>query len=199
MALVLQPPSIRAWRRERVDVVYETNVFRVQKLAMRDGAGAERRAFFTFHCPDWVNVVPVTDDGHLILVWQYRFGVDALTLETPGGVMEPGEPPSATAARELVEETGYEAGTLEPLAAVQVNPALQNNKCHLFVARGCRRVRPQSPDPDEECEVTLVPLADVPALLDEGHVTHSLCVLSLERFLRKAAGTCADARAPGEL
>jgi 8-oxo-dGTP pyrophosphatase MutT (NUDIX family) len=176
---------LKPWTCTARTTVGEYRVFRVEKLTMQDGEARPRGDFYTFACPDWVNVVAETDEGEIVLIWQYRFGTDALSLEVPGGVCEPGESPLETARRELREETGYEAREILPLVSVQVNPAIQNNACHTFLARGARRVGPPALDENEEIEVALVPAAQIPELIDERRVTHSLVVIALESYLRK--------------
>lgn len=187
MTLALQPPRIRKWTRSKVETVASYRVFDVERAEMilPDGRPLVGRAFHIFRCKTWSNVVPVTDANEIVMVWQYRHGTDALSLEIPGGVVDPGESPLEAARRELREETGYEANAIEPLIAVDANPALQNNACHSFVARGVRLVGPQRLDDAEECEVALVPVADLPELLDGNHVQHALVVCALERFLRR--------------
>jgi ADP-ribose pyrophosphatase len=181
----LAPPRIKKWTRATTERVASYRVFDVERHAMRDGEGKPRRDFHTFACKDWCNVVAVTEDDMLVLVWQYRVGTDAFSLEAPGGVIDEGESPIVAAARELREETGYAAASLEPLSVVEANPALQNNRCHSFLARGAKLVAPTAFDENEECEVVLVPAADTAALIDEGHVTHALVVSALEAYLRK--------------
>jgi ADP-ribose pyrophosphatase len=184
---VYQPPrpKIRKWTRTQTMSVADYRVFSVEKHAMKDGLGVARRDFYTFACAEWCNVIALTEADELVLVWQYRVGTDAMSLEAPGGVIDPGESPRDAAARELREETGYVAQSIEPLLVVQANPALQNNSCHSFLARGARRVGLTAFDENEECEVALVPARHAAALIDEGHVTHALVVSALETFLRR--------------
>ena len=181
----LRPPRIQKWTRAATEVAGDFGVFRVERLKMRDSAGEARRDFFTFACSEWSNVVAITEAGDLVLVWQYRFGTDALSLEIPGGVVDPGESPLLAARRELLEESGYEARELTPLCSVEANPALQNNRCHTFLARNVRRVAEPAFDANEECELCLVPAEHIATLLDRDHVTHALVRLALETYLRK--------------
>jgi len=134
------------------------------------------RDFYVVTAPDWINVIPVTDDDRVILVRQYRFGIEGSTLEIPGGMCDEGEAPADAARRELREETGYDAGELELLGSVHPNPAIQNNRCHSFLAPGVRRVGAPDPDADEAIEVVEVPLSEIPGLIAGGKITHALVI-----------------------
>jgi ADP-ribose pyrophosphatase len=138
--------------------------------------------------PEWVNVVSLTPDDQLILIRQYRFGVQGTTLEIPGGLVDPGEDPAVAAARELEEETGYVPGRLIRLGAVHPNPALQANRCHSYVALDCVKKHAGQQDEGEDITVELHPHADVPRLVLEGHITHALVVVAffLERLRAEA-------------
>jgi ADP-ribose pyrophosphatase len=190
MPVVVPAPRLKKWTRERTRTVGDYRVFSVERLTMTDGSGFARGDFFTVHCPDWVNVLAVTEEDELVLVWQYRLGSDTLTLEIPGGMIDAGESPIDAVRRELREETGYEAAVYEPLLTTLPNPALSDNRCHTFLARGARRVGAPRPDEHEELEVTLVPARCARALVEEGHVTHALIVCALQAFAeRQTSGT----------
>jgi 8-oxo-dGTP pyrophosphatase MutT (NUDIX family) len=183
MPFTLRPPSIKPWTRASVETVASYRVFTVRRAEMiaPDGRAADH-PIYTFDCPTWCNVLAITDADEAVLVWQYRHGTDAMSLELPGGVTEPNEAPLEGARRELREETGYEATSYEPLLTVCPNPALQGNVHHCYLARGARLVGPTHFDATEECEVALV------RLVDEGVINHALCVVGIERFLRKQRG-----------
>ncbi len=126
--------------------------------------------------PDWVNVIPLLDDGRVLFVRQWRFGLAAPTLEIPGGMVDPGETPATAAARELLEETGYRAGSIELIGEVHPNPAFLSNRCITYVARDLVRVGEPLGDGEEELIVETAPLADVPEMVASGVITHSLVI-----------------------
>ncbi|SMC28024.1 ADP-ribose pyrophosphatase YjhB, NUDIX family [Desulfacinum hydrothermale DSM 13146] len=137
---------------------------------------------FVLESPAWVNVIPITADNQVVLVRQYRHGIRDLTLEIPGGVVDPGDSPEEAARRELREETGYEAERLVSLGHVQPNPAIQNNLCYTFLAPGVRRAGPPHLDDMEDIQVVTLPLARIPEMIDRGEIRHALIVAAFCRF-----------------
>jgi ADP-ribose pyrophosphatase YjhB (NUDIX family) len=184
-ALVLSPPKLRKWQRLSFTPVASYRILEVCRVELQDGSGRARGDAFTIRCPDWCNVVAITPDDRIVLVWQYRFGTDVLSLEIPGGVVDENETPAQAAGRELTEETGYEAGSLVPLLEVEPNPALQNNRCFTFLASDVRPTQATSFDPQEELETVLVPASRLGDLLDGGQIRHSLVQGALEAYWRK--------------
>ncbi|HTN92919.1 MAG TPA: NUDIX hydrolase [Sorangium sp.] len=145
-------------------------------------AGASYTAF-TLELADWISVAAITDAGEFVLVRQHRHGVDAVTIETAGGLVDPGEEPAVAAPRELLEETGYAAASLEPLGWVHPNPALQANRCFLYLARGARRIGEPAGDEHESTEAVLMSADEVTAAMQDGRISHSIAVITLLRAL----------------
>jgi ADP-ribose pyrophosphatase YjhB (NUDIX family) len=183
--LTLPGPRLRCWRVLGRQAVGSYRIFDVERVALEDGDGHARGDAFTLRFPDWCNVVAITPDDRLVLVWQYRFGSEALSLEVPGGVVDPKESPEEAARRELREETGYQADSLELLLTLEANPALQANRCFTFLARNARPTATTGFDAQEELETVLAPASRVADLLDGGQVTHALVHSALEAYCRK--------------
>ncbi len=125
---------------------------------------------------DWVLVIAVTTDRQVVLVNQFRHGRGEVVLEIPGGVMDDGETPLATGARELQEETGYVAEQLVALPPFLPNPAINTARCHIVVATGCRCAADTNFDPLEDIEVELRPLAEIPDMIRSGELLHALTI-----------------------
>jgi ADP-ribose pyrophosphatase len=143
--------------------------------------GAEHD-FVVLESAAWVNVIPLTRDQEVILIRQYRHGIREVTLEIPGGLVEAADTPLAAAKRELLEETGCRGETWIDLGYVHPNPAIQDNRCHTFLALGVTQAGPQALDDKEDIEVLLRPLAEIPRLIREGRIRHALVVAAFWRF-----------------
>lgn len=123
---------------------------------------------FIDRTPDSVNIFPMTSDGQIVLVKQFRPGIEKVEFELPGGMIDPGEKPSRAAERELLEETGYE-GNVEFLSSRSYSPYSSGMR-HVFVATGCNKVSDLDLDPDEFLEVAVVDMEDLENLLYEGKI-----------------------------
>jgi ADP-ribose pyrophosphatase len=187
------PPGPERWIRGEERTVATTRVFDVRAVSyFHEGRGSGRE-FSVIAAPDWVNVVAVTAQGRMVLVRQFRFGIDAFSLEIPGGVMEAEESPVDAALRELREETGYVAAQGRIIGWVHPNPAIMNNRCHFVLAEGVVHTDKLAWDPDEEMEVVTAPVEEVLGWAREGRIRHSLVIGALFCYLgfmgQRAAGT----------
>jgi ADP-ribose pyrophosphatase len=165
------------WRREHSEQVADCRVFTVRRDFSADPRDGRAHDFYVIEAPDWVNVIPLTKDNEVVLIEQYRHGTEGVSLEIPGGMVDPGEGPLETAARELFEETGYEAAEVVFLGKTRPNPAIQGNWIHTFLARGVEYRQEPSNQGTERTRVRLVPLGLIPALIKEGAIDHALVVV----------------------
>lgn len=144
--------------------------------------------FFILESSSWVNVIPLTPENDVVLVRQYRHGIGLVTLEIPGGLVETFDTPHVAAAKELYEETGYRTSELILLGSVHPNPAIQDNKCYTFLAKNVFLAGSQNLDEKEDIEVLVRPLSEIPRLIREGDITHSLVLAAFYRFFMEYQG-----------
>ena len=175
--MLLKPWTIISSR-----VVKSYRVFNLRLDRARSPRTTETHDFYVLESPSWVNIIPLTLAKEVVLIRQYRFGIRDMTLEIPGGLMEPSDSPEEAARRELREETGYREETLIPLGAVHPNPAIQNNLCYTYLAENVFPVGQLIQDEREDIEVVLQPLSDIPRLIREGAISHALVIAAFYRF-----------------
>ena len=121
-------------------------------------------------------------ENEVVLIRQYRHGIRDVPLEIPGGLVEGKDTPEEAAIRELREETGYEASAMIPLGKVLPNPAIQNNRCYTYLAKDVVLAGEQQLDDQEDIEVLCRPFEEVPRLIREGVVSHSLVVAAFFKY-----------------
>jgi 8-oxo-dGTP pyrophosphatase MutT (NUDIX family) len=168
-----------AWRHLETESLQDCKVFSVSRTLAESPHTGDRHPFYRIDAGDWVNVVPVTPEGEIVMVRQFRHGSRRVTLEVPGGMVDPGETPAEAAARELLEETGYRGDPARPLGVVNPNPALFGNSCHTYVVDRAIRVAEIANGETEETVVELVPGDSVHARLRSGDIDHALVVAAL--------------------
>ena len=127
---------------------------------------------------DWVHVVAVTGTGKVLTVRQYRHAAGVICTELPGGVVDEGESPMSAAIRELKEETGYVADSWEELGHLYANPARQDNRVHVFLARGLTLACSQSLDESEDIEFGFLSQSEILRQIREGSFSQALHVAS---------------------
>ena len=173
----------RPWKKISTKQLGDFRIFKLRSDTYISPRTEKEHDFFVLESVHWVNVVAVTPDQQLVMVEQYRFGSDTVELEIPGGMMDPGETdPVATAVRELREETGYEGEHARILGRIQANPAILNNICYTVLIENCRLKHPVEFDQGEDLVTKLVPVPDVPKLVADEQIGHSLVVVALYHF-----------------
>ena len=181
----MSPP--KRWTKVSEQPPLDYRIFKLRQLEAADPRSGIPHPRVVLDSPDWVNVIPVTASGEVVLIRQFRFGTWSLTLEIPGGMVDPGEDPATAAARELEEETGYRAATMRSLGFCHPNPAIQGNRLHTFLAEDCAQAHGGRPDEQEDIEIVLTPRAQLDDLIRDGQITHSAVItaFSLEKLRGK--------------
>jgi ADP-ribose pyrophosphatase len=137
---------------------------RVDKVRTPSGKEAQRELI---EHPGSVVIVPVTTDGKVLFVRQFRYAIGDYLLELPAGLIDPGEDPIDSAKRELVEEVSYEAGTIRELCKVYISPGYTKEMTTIYLAEDCVPVDHED-DEDEPLQLFPVDLHDIPAMLTPG-------------------------------
>lgn len=180
--------SLLDWQPLEKKTVFSTRIFNVNELLSRS---PDRRdhVFYSLCASDWVIVVPVTknDAGEecFLLVRQWRHGAGEESVEFPGGVMNEGETPEEAAARELLEETGYRPDALIHGATVSPNPAIMENRCHIFLAENLEDTKKCNPDDDEYISKELIPVRQVIESMGKPPFIHALMLSALFAYIQK--------------
>ena len=168
--------QVREWERIDSNTVGDYDVFRVRRTRARSPRTGEVHVFHVLDVPCCVQVIPITEDGRVVMVEQYRQGVQRVTLEFPAGVVQQGEDPLRAALRELEEETGYRAGDAAVLIEFDPDPALHANTVQVIVARNCTADGARNQDEAEDVAVRLVSPDQIDALIRDGSIRHAVAI-----------------------
>ena len=175
--------GIKPWKRKQKKVVAECRIFNVNECLAESPITKKEHSFYFLETTDWVNIVPMTDAGEIVCIRQYRHGSESITIEIPGGMVDAGEQPGIAAARECLEETGYEVSDIESLGILNPNPAIQANRLHTYLGRGAELAREIQNTQTEHTEVVLLSLECAKQMLIAGEIDHALVAATLWRLL----------------
>ena len=165
------------WVCEREETVINSPFMQVLRQHCRSSLDQREHQFYLLKSRDWCNIIPVTQDGKIVMIRQYRIGIADYTLEIPGGVMDSGENPEDSALRELKEETGYvlkSGGRVKNLGWTFPNPAILDNRCHSLIAGPVEKAHKQTLDDGEIIEVVEVPISEIAEKISNGTINHAL-------------------------
>lgn len=161
-------------------VLFETPAFQLYEKKVVRSSDQNEEKFFSLSSPDWVLGVPLTSDGDLVLIEQDRAGVEDLILEFPGGSIEERDTSRKTVQKEILEETGFQSDHWISLGQFWSNPAIVNNRIHLFCTLDAKKVQDQQLEAFECIRVRLTPLNEMPQLIENGIFASALSLLAYQ-------------------
>lgn len=179
--------GIERWKTLKSYNVFEHKWYTLRRDHVELPNGLVMDDYFVSVRPNVVLTFPVTEDGHVLFVRQYKHAAGDIFIELPGGVIDEHETdPLEAAKRELLEETGYTSDDVEPMLQVIDNPTKDTNKVYYFLARNVRETAEQDLDESEHIEVLKVPLQEVEQMVLSGQVnvagSVALCLLALRKL-----------------
>lgn len=137
--------------------------------------------------PGAVAIIPITEDGKIILVKQFRKSVEKPLLEIPAGKIEINEEPKETALRELHEETGFHSNNMEYITEFYTSPGFSNEKVYLFLATELEKGEAVPMD-DEYIETEMFDIIDLVEMVNRGEITDSKTIIGIllaEKYIRE--------------
>jgi len=175
-----------SWKTLSSEYLFRDNWFTIRRDRCEMPDGQIVSPYYVYEFPDWVTAVALTEDGKIVMERQYRHALGETHYETPGGCVDASDAtPEAAIARELLEETGYRFAHFEYLGMTSANPSTNNNRMHMFLARGGKRVQEQKLDHGEALEVCLFSIDEVRQLLRDRQIVQSMHVTALFYGLEK--------------
>ncbi len=173
------------WKRLGSERGPDLKLFRARYDQMRNPRNGKTERMIILESNDSVNVIALTPDQQMLFVRQYRFGIEAVTVELPGGIVDNGEPPLAAARRELQEETGFTGSEWQELGRIPSNPVFMDSWIHHWLVTGVELTHPTSLDDGEAVDLELIPLAEVRQKMEEGYFQHPHTVSALVAFFAR--------------
>jgi ADP-ribose pyrophosphatase len=159
-------PTPHAYTIHERMVTHTGPVFRVESLRVSDSRGRIARRDVVRH-PGAVTVIARLDDGRYVMIRNERLAVGESLLEFCAGKLEPGEPPAVTAGRELEEECGFRATSIEPLGTFYTSPGFADEKMYVFLATGLEPIERRL-EPGEEIDVVILRREEIDASIRDG-------------------------------
>ena len=175
------------WKTLSSEYLFNDQWFKVRRDTCETPAGKIVDPYYVYEFQNWAAAVPVTEEGKIVLIRQYRHALGQTDFELPGGCVDATDKNLEDAiARELMEETGYTFSSYEYLGKISANPSTNNNLLHMFLARGGKKIAEQKLDENEEIEIVVVTIDELKQLLRENKIVqamHVSCILyALEKL-----------------
>ena len=174
-----------AWKVREQEELIQTIPFNVEEVIF-EHKGEDTHKYHRLICSDWVTIIPITKENKAVLIKQYRAGELNFVLEAPGGAVDYEEDPIKAAHRELEEETGYQSEQIIKLMSINPNPALFNNRIHIYLAQKCELAQPRKhfPDSGEEIDIEVYSQEELEDLVRSQKINHALSALGVMLSLK---------------
>ncbi len=174
------------WKTLSSEYLFNDRWFKVRKDVCETPGGKIVDPYYVYEFLTWVGAVPVTEDGKIVMVRQYRHALGETIIEIPGGCVDDTDKDFQEAiARELLEETGYSFSSYDYLGRISPNPSTNTNLLHMFLARGGKKIAEQALDENEEIEIVLLTIDELKQLLRENKIVQSMHVSCIMYALEK--------------
>lgn len=174
------------WKTISSEYLFNDLWFKVRKDKCETPEGKIADPYYVYEFPTWVSALPITEDGKIVMVKQYRHALGETCIEIPGGCVDDTDKNFETAiARELMEETGYTFSSYEYLGKISANPSTNNNLMHMFLAKGGRKTAEQKLDGNEEIEIVMIDMNELKQLIRENKIIQSMHVTCIMYALAK--------------
>lgn len=168
------------WKTLSSDYLFHDLWFKVRKDRCMTPGGKLVDPYYVYEFPAWVTAVALTEEGKVIMEYQYRQALGEVCVEIPGGCVDDTDASFEDAIkRELLEETGYTFSSYEYLGKISANPSTNANLMHMFLAKGGKKVSEQHLDPNEEIKLSLYTLDEVREMLKQNQIVQAMHVTCL--------------------
>lgn len=161
------------------EYIHQHPYFTARRVGYRLPQGKTVEPYYVVDLPPSVLAMAITEAGNILMVEQYRYPVDEVLTELPGGFIDPGERPEEAVRRELLEETGYAFDSFHYLGASAANPGVLTNYTHFFLALNGKKVQEQKLDQNEQISILEISPEEVKKRLSEFRIKQSLHALCL--------------------
>lgn len=176
------------WKTISSEYLYKESWFTIRKDVCETPQGKIIDPYYVYEFPTWVSALAITEDNKVVMVKQYRHGIEETILEVPGGCVDDTDKNLEEAiARELIEETGYRFKQYHYLGKISPNPSTNNNWMHMYLATGGEKVMGQQLDHNEEIEVEIIELEELRELIEQNKIVQALHVCTIMYGMGKLA------------
>ena len=165
------------WKTLSSQVIVDDEWCTIRKEKCLTPAGKIIEPYYVYDFPAWVAALPITSDGRIVMIKQYRHALGEVVIELPGGCVDKGDKNFEEAIeRETREETGYTFSGFDYLGKISPNPSTNSNYLHMFLARDGEKLHDQQLDENEDIEVLLLSMGELKSLLLENKIIQSMHV-----------------------